>query len=212
VTAGQGAFLDSYFFASAPNGKQIYFSAPGDGTQWNPLDYFSKETYPDNIAAMVADHEQLYVFGGLQASEVFQDQGATNPLVPFAPNPGAIMHYGCVAPWSACRLDEGLAWIGGDVERGDRVAFMEIGFRPRKISTAAVETAWASYATVDDAVAYTSIDRGHQFWCINFPREMRRGFTTSRPACGTSAAHGRGHLTQMHFQPGICSSSSSMRW
>jgi len=118
---------------------------------------------------MVADHEQLYVFGGLQASEVFQDQGATNPLVPFAPNPGAIMHYGCVAPWSVCRLDEGLAWIGGDVERGDRVAFMEIGFRPRKISTAAVETAWASYATVDDAVAYTSIDRGHQFWCINFP-------------------------------------------
>src|ERR1019366_6239518 len=100
VTASQGAFLDSYFFASTPNGKRIYFSAPGDGTQWNPLDYFEKSTYPDNIAAMQADHEQLYVFADLEASEVFEDQGATNPLTPFAPNPGAIMHYACVAPWS----------------------------------------------------------------------------------------------------------------
>ena len=170
VNASKGAYLDSYFFVSVyPAGKLIYFSAPGDGTQWNPLDYFDKEAYPDNVAAMQADHEQLYVFGDLEASEVFQDQGATNPLVPWAPNPGAIMHYGCVAPWSLCRLGEGLAWIGGDVRRGDRVAFLEVGFRPQKISTAAVETAWAGYSTVEDAIAYTCIDRGHQFWCINFP-------------------------------------------
>jgi hypothetical protein len=198
VTASQGAFLDTYFFAAAPNSKTIYFSAPGDGTMWNPLDKFDKETYPDNVAAMVADHEQLYVFGDLQASEVFQDQGATNPLVPWAPNPGAIMHYGCVAPWSVCRLGEGLAWIGGDVERGDRVAFLEVGFRPQQISTAAVETAWASYATVEDAIGYTCIDRGHQFWILNFPTanatweyDLKTGIWAERGAwTGSYDAHG----------------------
>jgi hypothetical protein len=169
VQASMGAFLDSYFFAAVPNSKQIFFSAPNDGTSWNPLDYFFKESYPDNVAALIADHEQLYAFGDLEESVVFQDQGATNPLTPWAPNPGAIMHYGCVAPWSVCRLGEGLVWIGGDVERGDRVAFMEVGFRPQQISTAAVEIAWASYSTVEDAVGFTYIDRGHQMWVINFP-------------------------------------------
>ncbi len=169
VQASMGAFLDSYFFAAVPNSKQIFFSAPNDGTSWNPLDYFFKESYPDNVAALIADHEQLYCFGDLEESVVFQDQGATNPLTPWAPNPGAIMHYGCVAPWSVCRLGEGLVWIGGDVRRGDRVAFMEVGFRPQQISTAAVEIAWASYTTVEDAVAFTYIDRGHQMWVVNFP-------------------------------------------
>jgi hypothetical protein len=167
VPASQGAYLDGYGFASFYASHLIQFSAINDFTSWNPLDFFDKATYPDNVAALQADHQELYVFGDTEASEVFQDTGASP--TPFSPDPGAIMHYACIAPWTVCRLDEGLAWIGGDARRGDRLAFLAVGFRPRRISTDAVETAWDEYSTVADAIAFTYIERGHQFWCISFP-------------------------------------------
>jgi hypothetical protein len=138
---------------------------------------------------MQADHEELYVFGDLESSEVFQDTGDVNS--PFQPDPGAIMHYACIAPYSLVRLDEGLAWIGGDDRRGDRLAFLAIGFRPRKISTAAEEYAWAQYPTVDDAVAYTELYNGHQFWVIHFPSGFTKvaNATQATPSVGATWAY-----------------------
>jgi hypothetical protein len=189
LKAFQGAFLDGYFFANAPDSNQIQFSANEDGTQWNPLDYFSKSSYPDNVAAMQADHQELYTFGDLESSEVFQDTGAA--ATPFSPDPGAIMHYGCAAPFSVARLSEGLAFIGGDVRRGDRLAFLAVGFRPQRISTAAVEIAWASYTTVEDAIAYTEIYRGHQFYVVHFPSgsTVIAGATQTTPSVGATWAY-----------------------
>jgi hypothetical protein len=68
-----------------------------------------------------------------------------------------------------CRLQGGVAWIGGDVKRGQRVAILATGYAPQRISTAAIEKAWEAYATVSDAVAYTIIQGGHEFWVISFP-------------------------------------------
>lgn len=168
VTASYGAFLDGCFFVSpAPPTKEVFFSAINDGTSWDPLDFFSKEAYPDNVSALMADHEELFVFGDLESTELFRNYG--DPDNPFQRDQNAIMHYACIAPYSVVRFDQGVAWIAGDDRRGDRVAFVSRGFTPVKISTAAVEIAWAAYSTVSDAVAYTYIDRGHQFWVINFP-------------------------------------------
>jgi hypothetical protein len=167
LAANQGAFLDGYFFASAYNSNKVYFSAIDDGTMWNPLDYFIKASYPDNVAALAGDHQELYVFGDLESSQVFQDTGDANS--PFQPNPGAIMHFGCVAPFSVTRLGQGLAWLGGDVRRGDRFAFLAVGFQPEKISTAAEEIAWGAYSTIEDAISYSEIYNGHEFWVVHFP-------------------------------------------
>ena len=111
VTAVQGAFLDGSFFAVKPSSKIVYYSDVNDGTSWDPLHFFTKEAYPDNVAAILADHEQLYLFGDLESTEVWAGVGSgTNP---FARNPSYFMHYGCQAPWSVSRLENGLAWIGG---------------------------------------------------------------------------------------------------
>jgi len=167
VTAAQGAFLDGTFFALDPYTMFVYYSALNDGTSWDPLQFFRKEAYPDSVAAIIADHEQIYLLGSLESTEVWYDTGSgTNP---FQRNPSYFMHYGCQAPWSVCRLSTGVAWIGGDVKRGSRVAFLAIGYVPQRISTAAIEKAWGAYATVDDAVAFSRIQDGHEFWEINFP-------------------------------------------
>jgi hypothetical protein len=85
------------------------------------------------------------------------------------PDPGAVMHLGCMAPFSVVRLGNGVAWIGGDVRRGVRKAYHAVGYNPVAVSTPAVEAQWAGYSMVSDAVAFTYADQGHELWIINFP-------------------------------------------
>lgn len=167
VEAIMGAFLDGSFFAVQPNSGVVYYSAIDDATSWDALQYFTKEAYPDAIAACIADHEQLYLSGALESTEVWADTGNANN--PYQRNPSYFMHIGCGAPYSLCRLSSGVAWIGGDVRRGERVAFSAVGYVPARVSTAAIEKAWAAYATVEDAVSYSIIQDGHEFWVIHFP-------------------------------------------
>jgi hypothetical protein len=168
LTASQGAFLDGYgFVVPSPATKTVYFSAINDFTSWNPLDFFVKANYPDNISALIADHQELYTLGDLQSTQVWRDVG--NADNPFAPDPGAAMHVGCQATWSVVRLGEGVAWIGEDASRGARRAYHAVGYRPVPVSTPAVEAAWAQYPKVNDAVAFTLMIVGHELWVITFP-------------------------------------------
>lgn len=171
VAAIMGAFLDGTFFAVQPNSKVVYYSGVNDASSWDPLNYFSKEAYPDAAAAIIADHEQLFLMGALESTEVWADTGGVSNggVNPFQRNTSYFMHYGCGAPYSACRLSNGVAWIGGDVRRGERVAFLAVGYVPQRISTAAVEKAWMGYSTVEDAIGFTAIMDGHEFWFLSFP-------------------------------------------
>lgn len=165
VTARTGAFLDGYFIVQKPDSKQWNISALNDGTKWNPLDFAIKEGYPDNIGSLLADHEELWIFGE-ETTEVWRNTGAAN--FPFERDPGAFIHQGIAAPWTAVRLMNGVAWVGSD-SRGNAIAWRAQGFVPVRVSTHAVEQAWSGYSTITDATAYTYEETGHQFWVINFP-------------------------------------------
>ena len=172
VTAFQGAFLDGYFFtAPYPLTKSVFYSgAPDgtiDGTMWDPLNYFQKTDYPDNVSALYADHEELYTCGDLESTEVFRDVGDANN--PFMPDPGAFMHLGCQAPFSFTRLGNGVAWIAQDTRRGTRRAIHAVGYQPQFVSTPAVQAAWAQYSRIDDAVGFNLMIGGHELWVISFP-------------------------------------------
>jgi hypothetical protein len=178
VTASQGAFLDGYFFiVPNPPTKVVFYSgAPdgtSDGTMWDPLNFFSKAAYPDNVNVLFADHEELYTCGDLESTQVWRDVGDANN--PFAPDPGGFMHVGCQAPLSFVRLGNGVAWIGQDMRRGTRKAVQAVGYQPNVISTPAVESVWAHYQTAD-AVAFTWADVGHELWVITFPSDNATWF------------------------------------
>ena len=175
VTAKTLAFMDGYFIVSGAQvtgsqtfgPKQFNISALNDGQTWDPLDFAVKEGYPDNLAAALADHEELWLFGDEQSTEVWQDTGNSN--FPFQRDPGAFIHYGCAAPASVTRLNDGVAWIAGDLERGSPIAVYAQAFRPNRISNHAVEYAWSQYPQVSDAVAFVYFENGHHFWVITFP-------------------------------------------
>jgi hypothetical protein len=79
------------------------------------------------------------------------------------------MQVGCMAPWTVCRLTNGVAWIGWDTSRGARRAYHAVGYNPVVISTPAIEDEWSGYGQVMDAVAFSYTDLGHEYWVISFP-------------------------------------------
>jgi len=166
INAGTGAFLDSFFIISPPNSKIINVSQPLDGTTWNPLDSATKESYPDNIGTLLADHQELLVLGETH-SEVWQAPGA-DPTFPFQPNESLAMAIGTAAPFSACSLRDGPVWIGASL-RGQPIAYFAQGFVPARISTHAIEQVWKTYSTIIDAIGFIYEMDGHEFWQVTFP-------------------------------------------
>lgn len=167
VKASTMAYLDGYFIVSRSDSRQFNISAINDGSTWDPLDFATKEAYPDYISRVFADHEQLWIFGQEQSTEVWQNTGAAN--FPLQRIPGAIIDYGCAAPYSVCKLANGIAWLAIDTARGGVTCVFAQGFSPSVISTPAVENAWNGYTTIADAVAYSYFEDKHKFLCISFP-------------------------------------------
>lgn len=152
-------------FVGVDLGRQFNLSYPDDGTSWDPLDFATKEGYPDHLVSILADHEQLYLLGE-ESLEIWQDTG--NALFPFQRISGAMAKEGSVATYGAVAMNEKVFYIG-DSERGTPVAYALNGFTPVRISTHAVEAAWASgIDTPSLAIAYAEAYDGHQNWVINF--------------------------------------------
>jgi hypothetical protein len=175
ISARHCAFLDGYFIISGKDittsqpsaSKSIWISGFMDGTFWDAGLFLEKSGYPDNIANIMADHEELWIWGNSNSTEVWRNVGAS-PF-PFQRDPSAFIHQACVAEYSVVSIQNGVAWIGGDT-RGQPVAWFATGFQPVRISNHAVEQIWSTFPTpYSDAIGYSYVDRGHAFWVISFP-------------------------------------------
>jgi hypothetical protein len=165
LDAGTGAFMDGYYIAAKPNSKRFQISYPWDGNLWDPIDYAIKEGDAFNIAAIIADHQELWIFG-TQSTEVWVNTG--NADFPFERRAGALIEQGCWAPWSVAKCDNSLIWLGGD-PRGVGMVWRAQGYTPTRISSHALEYALQSYSTISDAVAYSYQEDGHSFYVLTFP-------------------------------------------
>jgi hypothetical protein len=165
VLAKTGAFLDGYFIAAPPDDKRFRISSLYDGLTWDPLDYGVKQGYPDNISSILADHGDLWLLG-TETAEIWRNTG--NADFPYEKDLGAFIHQGCAATWSVVRLNNGVAWLGGDA-RGRVTAWRAQGYIPVRISTHGVEQAWRNYAEVSDAIGFVYRLDGHEFWQLQFP-------------------------------------------
>lgn len=158
-----GTFIEGYFVAINPTGFQI--SAPYNGLVWDGADVAIRSQGSDPVVAGMQTHRELWLFGE-RTSEVWYNTGqATNT---FAPIPGVFIEMGCGATFSAVPFDQTLAWLGRN-DDGDHLILQAVQYNPRRLSTHALEAAWARYARVDDATAWTYQDEGHSFYVLTFP-------------------------------------------
>jgi hypothetical protein len=154
-----GAFVDGYFLALQAQTDRFQISALENGLSWDPLDVAIVSQTTGIVRALVPVHREVWLLG-TSMTTVWADIGDAD--FPFAPIPGAFIQQGIGSLFGWAVVDNTLYWHGQN-EAGGRVAWAAQGYTPQRISTHAVEFAWAQYPRMDDTICWSYQDRGHAF-------------------------------------------------
>ena len=136
------------------------------GNSFDATYYALKDSSSDNLITHQENNRELWLLGE-RTSEVWYDAGGN--YFPFSRLQGATLQYGCSAKHSLARLGNGsLIWLGRN-ETGENIVLMSQGYQAFPVSTPAVANAICGYPVISDAIGYTYIEDGHQFYMLTFP-------------------------------------------
>jgi hypothetical protein len=165
-------YVDGFFVAIAgpaslvgANTNQINVSAPLDGTTWPDLAFALRTGAADQILQLAVVNNKLWIFGQKNI-EVWYNAG-TSPF-PLARIDGMTINQGLLLPYSVCKLDNTVFWVGAD-DRGYAVVYRANGQQPLRISNHSVENFISTWANTGSANAFAYQERGHTFYVLNFP-------------------------------------------
>lgn len=162
-------FLNGFFLALS-SGNSWSVSNPEDATTWPGIAIAQVSVFSDQLLALIASNELVWVFGGKRAVGYY-NSGA--PLFPFDVASGAFVEVGIAAQFSPARIatrrGTTIAFLGGD-ERGGNVVYALNGFSPQRISDDGLEFWLSQQTTVSDAVGWGRRDEeGSNFYELWFP-------------------------------------------
>ena len=158
-------FFDGYFLVHEVNTGRFYLSGLYDGTTWNPLDFATAESSPDNLIGLGSTKQNIWLFG-IKTVEVYFNSG--NADFPFERVPGAINDIGCNAVGSICNAKGVLFWLTSNntIARSNGYAYEEI-------STESINYQISTYATVNNARGFYYEVEGEVYYAINFPTPQK---------------------------------------
>lgn len=157
-------FIDGYFILNNVGTDRFYITALYDGYDIDGLDFGVLKSSPGSLVSMTTLRNQLWVFG-LNNTQVYYNSG--DPSFPFSEINGVFMDFGCVAPYSVCRIDQTVMWLGSSND-GAGIVYMANGFQPQRVSTTAIEIKIQSYADMTAAKSYAYQQEGATFYCLIF--------------------------------------------
>lgn len=154
-------FLKNRFIASMVDSRSVFISGlTPEGDVWDPADVKLKESYPDNIARIYADNEQLWLFGNDVSTEVW---APSTDVFPFQLIDGQVLKYPTTAPYSVAGALGHRAWLNANV------VYAAYGLDPQRISDSGVEEAIKTYGDTSNAEAFAYVSGAHIFYAISFP-------------------------------------------
>lgn len=156
-------YLNGRFLFIRPNTQQFYWSAIDDATTYDPLDFASAESSPDNLISIEISHDEAWLFGPLSI-EVWT--GATSGDSAFVKNPSASIENGSVSPFAIVKADNTIYWIGRD-QNGAAVVYRAQGYTPGRVSNHAIEQALQQSPGLGQATAYSYQEAGLTFVAFN---------------------------------------------
>lgn len=155
------AVLDSYGGFVEPNSGRFFVCDLADFTVYDPLDFATAESYPDNLLSIESTNLQFVLFGE-ETIELWENVGGAG--FPFSRIPNGIVQNGLGAERSTCTADNTVYWIDQD-----RIARRLEGNIPRRISHEGVEEQWQTYASISDAYSYSYAHDGRTVVVFTFP-------------------------------------------
>jgi hypothetical protein len=157
-------YEDTYFIVSGDGTNHFYISANLDGTMWNGLDYASIESEEASLQVAFPIHDELWLFG-LKTIEVWVNTGAST--FPYQKSGTVLVEHGCVAPWTVCKLDNTLFWVGRD-ETGIGPVWRADGYKPVRVSNPYIERLIETSTNPYGYQAFTYMQDGHLFYVLCF--------------------------------------------
>lgn len=103
------AAVSSFVLASVALSQKVFFILPGE-TTIDALNFFSKESNPDNVVDMNTVGDQVLITGDGSAENWY---ATGNADAPFAPQEGRVYQRGAV-DGTACNVKDGVMMIGDD--------------------------------------------------------------------------------------------------
>lgn len=180
-----GGMLSNYFVALDNTTSTLKVSNLLNGLVWDATIFAQRSTQSDPWRSLMVYGVYLVLLGE-QTGDVYYSTGVAND--PFAPVPGVTFPFGIVAPFSLQKVGSALCWLAQN-EAGAALIVQAQGLNPVRISTHALEYALSQYSRVDDAVAFSYQDQGHEFYELNFPQARATWVYDN----STGLWHERGH-------------------
>lgn len=160
-----GAYQDTFGLVNFAGVNSWAMSNSNDLTTWNGLGFSSADGTADPVQAIIDLHREVFLFKS-NSTEVWVDVGST----PFAFQrlDGVYIEHGCQAPYSVCKADDTICWLGQN-EQGGKSMYKLKGYAADPISTDAISFALSDYPTVSDCISYSYRQEGHTFVVFQFP-------------------------------------------
>lgn len=173
LTASDVAFLDGYFIFAQKDTNQFFWSplyddltGESDLNAFDATDRARALSSTGNIAAIISDHKELWIFKADTSAEVWQ--GISDPDIPFARLPNAYTERGCWNSTAVQKLDNTIFWLGDD-----KVVYRADGYLPMRVSHHGIERAIAEMADINDMFTIAWEEAGHKLFGMWFPKGQR---------------------------------------
>lgn len=162
-SASSCAVLNFYAVFTKLNSSQFFISALNDASSYDALDFATAEQNPDNLVRVITTDGELWFFGQ-KTIEIWRPKDSG---FPFRNLENSTIQRGCAAKRAVAQEDNTVFWLGDD-----RIIYRADGYRPKRISTHAIEKLIEDMTTISDAEAFVYTQEGHKFLVVTFPTEL----------------------------------------
>ena len=143
---------------------QYNISNSFDGTCWQNLNNAAISSFATSLIRPFINQGILHLLGD-SGSEFWSNTGNVN--FPYALIQGSAIEWGLAAKWSVAKLAGAATFVAKNLQGHVQIVQLQ-GFQPAPISSPELEAALDTY-TISDAVAFSYMLGGHQYYQVTFP-------------------------------------------
>jgi hypothetical protein len=157
-------YINSLIIGIEPQRRFFFNSDLADALAYNDIERYESEASPDRLVTLIVSHLEVWVFNQ-KTTEVFDNTSDPTSIanhILFV-NKRVAIDLGAASAHSVVTLVNASFVVGSDGS-----GYRMDGYTPVRITTHAIEQAWAR-CDLSKCFCFTWSDRGHKVWYITFP-------------------------------------------